>query len=85
VVNPLDYDHVVVAFSGGKDSTAAFLHLLECNIPKSRIELWHHESELGSPYHPPGRLVAASAWRFYREWRAYLSPAKQISTGVQSA
>jgi 3'-phosphoadenosine 5'-phosphosulfate sulfotransferase (PAPS reductase)/FAD synthetase len=43
VVNPLDYDHVVVAFSGGKDSSAAFLHLLECNVPKSRIELWHHD------------------------------------------
>jgi 3'-phosphoadenosine 5'-phosphosulfate sulfotransferase (PAPS reductase)/FAD synthetase len=43
VVNPLDYDHVVVAFSGGKDSTAAFLHLLDRNAPKDRIELWHHD------------------------------------------
>jgi hypothetical protein len=43
VVNPLDYDHVVVAFSGGKDSTAAFLHLLDRNVPKDRIELWHHD------------------------------------------
>ena len=43
MVNPLDYDHVVVAFSGGKDSTAAFLDLLEGNVPRSRLELWHHE------------------------------------------
>ena len=43
MVNPLDYDHVVVAFSGGKDSTAAFLHLLDRNVPKDRIELWHHD------------------------------------------
>ena len=43
MVNPLDYDHVVVAFSGGKDSTAAFLHLLDRNVPKDRVELWHHD------------------------------------------
>ena len=43
MVNPLDYDHVVVPFSGGKDSTAAFLHLLDRNVPKVRIELWHHD------------------------------------------
>lgn len=36
-----DYDHVVVSFSGGKDSTACALHLLEMGLPASRIELWH--------------------------------------------
>lgn len=34
---------VIVAFSGGKDSIAMFLHLLELGIPVSRIELWHHD------------------------------------------
>lgn len=36
------YDKYIVAFSGGKDSTAVFLHLLEQGIPKEKIELWHH-------------------------------------------
>ncbi len=37
------YDKYIVAFSGGKDSTALVLHLLEAGIPKDRIELWHHD------------------------------------------
>lgn len=39
----LTYDKYIVAFSGGKDSTACFLHLLEIGVPKERIELWHHD------------------------------------------
>lgn len=37
------YDHVVVAFSGGKDSLACLLLLLEADVPRERIELWHHD------------------------------------------
>jgi 3'-phosphoadenosine 5'-phosphosulfate sulfotransferase (PAPS reductase)/FAD synthetase len=37
-----NYDKFVVAFSGGKDSLASVLYLLECGVPKSKIELWHH-------------------------------------------
>ena len=37
------YDKYIVAFSGGKDSTACFLHLLECGVPVEKIELWHHD------------------------------------------
>lgn len=37
------YDKYIVAFSGGKDSTACFLHLLDLGIPKEKIELWHHD------------------------------------------
>lgn len=37
-----NYDHYMVAFSGGKDSTACVLWLLEQGIEKSQIELWHH-------------------------------------------
>jgi len=37
------YDKFVVAFSGGKDSTAALLHLLKVGVPKHKIELWHHD------------------------------------------
>ena len=39
---PLEaYDHIVVSFSGGKDSVACVLYLLELGVPASRIELWH--------------------------------------------
>ena len=38
----LNYDKYIIAFSGGKDSTACFLHLLESGVPVEKIELWHH-------------------------------------------
>ena len=34
-------DLYIVSFSGGKDSTALFLHLLELGVPEWKIELWH--------------------------------------------
>ena len=37
------YDHIIVAFSGGKDSLACVLHLLELGADSSKIELWHHD------------------------------------------
>jgi 3'-phosphoadenosine 5'-phosphosulfate sulfotransferase (PAPS reductase)/FAD synthetase len=36
------YDYVIMAFSGGKDSLACLLYLLDCGVPKHKIELWHH-------------------------------------------
>lgn len=39
----LDYDKYIVAFSGGKDSLACFLHLLDIGVPLEKVELWHHE------------------------------------------
>lgn len=39
----MEYDKYIVAFSGGKDSIACFLNLLENGIPLSKIELWHHD------------------------------------------
>lgn len=38
-----NYDHYIVAFSGGKDSTACFLWLLDQGVDRSKIELWHQE------------------------------------------
>lgn len=38
-----DYDRYIVSFSGGKDSTACLLYLLENGVPKEKIELWHQE------------------------------------------
>lgn len=38
----------IVAFSGGKDSVAMVLHILfDLNIPKSQVELWHHDVDGG--------------------------------------
>lgn len=37
-----DYDRFLVFFSGGKDSVACFLWLLEQGIPVDKIELHHH-------------------------------------------
>lgn len=44
-----EYDLIVVLFSGGKDSTACYYKLLELGVPKSRIELWHHDIDGGHP------------------------------------
>ena len=37
------YDLIVVSFSGGKDSTACVLDLLERGVDRHRIELWHQD------------------------------------------
>ena len=37
------YDHIIVAFSGGKDSLACLLDLIDRGAPKEKIELWHHD------------------------------------------
>lgn len=44
-----DYDHIIVLFSGGKDSAAAYFRLLELGVPKNRMELWHHSIDGGHP------------------------------------
>jgi 3'-phosphoadenosine 5'-phosphosulfate sulfotransferase (PAPS reductase)/FAD synthetase len=38
-----DYDRYVVNMSGGKDSVACILHLLEQGVDPERIELHHHD------------------------------------------
>lgn len=37
------YDKYIVSFSGGKDSTATFLYLLEQGVSRDKIELWHQD------------------------------------------
>lgn len=44
-----DYDKIIVLISGGKDSIASYLKLREMGVPKSKIELWHHDIDGGHP------------------------------------
>jgi 3'-phosphoadenosine 5'-phosphosulfate sulfotransferase (PAPS reductase)/FAD synthetase len=39
----MSYDKVLVAFSGGKDSVASLIAMLEHGVPPERIELHHHD------------------------------------------
>ncbi|MDQ1150174.1 3'-phosphoadenosine 5'-phosphosulfate sulfotransferase (PAPS reductase)/FAD synthetase [Sphingobacterium zeae] len=39
----LSYDKYIVAFSGGKDSIALVLYLLDLGVDPCKIELWHHD------------------------------------------
>lgn len=36
------YDHIIIALSGGKDSLACLLHLLDLRVDPKKIEIWHH-------------------------------------------
>ena len=45
------FDRVLIATSGGKDSLAAMLAMLEAGVPPSRMELHHHEVDgRGAPF-----------------------------------
>lgn len=43
------YDRFVVAFSGGKDSIASLLTLLDAGVSASRIECYHHDVDGAGP------------------------------------
>jgi 3'-phosphoadenosine 5'-phosphosulfate sulfotransferase (PAPS reductase)/FAD synthetase len=38
-----DYDQIVLCMSGGKDSIACLLKLIDMGIDLSMVELWHHD------------------------------------------
>lgn len=48
-IHAAGYDRFVVAFSGGKDSVALVLHLIELGIPRDKIELHHHDIDGHGP------------------------------------
>lgn len=43
------YDHIIVMFSGGKDSSADIFHLLDLGADPEIIELWHHKVDGDGP------------------------------------
>lgn len=43
-----NYDKIIVSYSGGKDSLACLLHLLDLGVERDRIELWHQHVD-GAP------------------------------------
>ena len=43
------YRRFIVAFSGGKDSLAALLHLLSLGVPAHAVELHHHDVDGHGP------------------------------------
>lgn len=45
-----DFDFVIVEFSGGKDSVAMVLFLLDAGCPREKIELWHEDVDGGVPF-----------------------------------
>jgi 3'-phosphoadenosine 5'-phosphosulfate sulfotransferase (PAPS reductase)/FAD synthetase len=40
-----DFDRYLLFTSGGKDSAACLLHMLELGVPRSKIELHHHRTD----------------------------------------
>lgn len=45
------YDYVIIAGSGGKDSTAMILLALSLGIQKEKIEIWHHSVDGNAGQH----------------------------------
>ena len=48
-----EYDNIIIAFSGGKDSVSCVLALLDAGADPSKMELWHHDID----GHEDGRLM----------------------------
>ena len=47
-VLPLDeYDHIIVSYSGGKDSLASLLDIIEKGADRSKLEIWHQDIDGG--------------------------------------
>ena len=66
------YDRVIVCMSGGKDSLACLLHLIESGVDLARVELWHHEID--------GREGSSLMdWSFMAEYNRQLAGAFGVS------
>lgn len=70
-----DYYKDIICFSGGKDSTATFLYLLDQGIPLDRIELWHQDID--------GRERTFFDWEFTPDYCRRLAEAFGIKIYFQ--
>jgi len=52
LLNPDEYDRIIVSYSGGKDSLACILNLLDMGVPREKMVLWHQRVD-GGPNDPP--------------------------------
>jgi hypothetical protein len=65
------YDHVIVCLSGGKDSIAAYLRLLDMGVDRSKVEFWHHDVD--------GREGSSLMdWGFMRDYCNQLAEVFQV-------
>ena len=80
---PLEnYDKIIVLFSGGKDSLASVLDLLERGVPRERIELWHHDIDGG---HPTRKMDWPVTQNYVRAGRATaFAPRARRSDGTRT-
>jgi len=73
-----NYSKVLIGWSGGIDSLACFLHLLEQGVDPTKIELWHHVIDgregkplMDWPCTPAYCRAVASAFgvEYYESWK----------------
>lgn len=63
-----EYDRIVLCMSGGKDSIASLLCLIDMGVDRSKIELWHHDVD--------GREGSSLMdWRFMADYNRKLAAA----------
>ena len=67
-----EYNRVVICMSGGKDSIASMLKIIESGYPRHQIELWHHLVD-GSPSEP-----VFADWAFMHNYCLKLAEAFNI-------
>ena len=74
-----DYDKIIILFSGGKDSLACVLDLLERGVPKGKMELWHHDIDGG---HPTRKMDWPVTQNYVRAVAEYLGITLRVSWRV---
>lgn len=65
------YDSIIVCLSGGKDSIACHLRLLELGVDLSRVEFWHHDVDGNEG----SQLMD---WTFMRDYNRKLAQALNV-------
>ena len=74
-----EYDKIIVLFSGGKDSLACALDLLERGVPREKMELWHHDIDGG---HPTRKMDWPVTQNYVRAVAKYLGITLRVSWRV---